>query len=113
MAPEGSLWPPERLPRCEVAVWLGDGEMAVEYGGRTLSRYDVSLSPGTAQLKDVTNPRLFATGYRTSQLRLFGLEEALGKGGWLKALRLRGYAARARRRPDALQRALFPYLEAL
>jgi hypothetical protein len=94
-------------------VWLGDGEMAVEYGGRTLSRYDVSLSPGTAQLKDVTNPRLFATGYRTSQLRLFGLEEALGKGGWLKALRLRGYAARARRRPDALQRALFPYLEAL
>jgi hypothetical protein len=50
---------------------------------------------------------------RTPQLRLFGLEEALGKGGWQKALRLRGYAARARRRPDALQQALFPYLEAL
>jgi hypothetical protein len=103
----------EGLARREVAVWLGDGEMAVEYGGRTLSRYDVSLSPGTAQLKDVTNPRLFATGYRAPQLRLFGLEEALGKGGWLKALRLRGYAACARRRPDALQQALFPYLEAL
>ena len=32
------------LSRREVAVWLGDGEMAVEYAGWTLSRYDVSLS---------------------------------------------------------------------
>ena len=41
----------ERLARCEVAVWLGDGEMAVEYGVRTLSR--------EAKLEAVTNPRLF------------------------------------------------------
>ena len=93
-------------------MWLGDGEMAVEYAGRTLSRYDVSLSR-EAKLEAVTNPRLFATGHRSPQLRLFGLEDALGEGGWLKALKLAGYAARSRRPPEALQQALFPYPEAL
>jgi hypothetical protein len=39
--------------------------------------------------------------------------DALGEGGWLKVLRLAGDAARSRRRPDALQQALFPYAEAL
>ena len=34
----------------------------------------------------MTNPRLAATRYRSPQLRLFGLEDALGEGGWLKAL---------------------------
>ena len=102
----------EGLARREVAVWLGDGEMAVEYGGRTLSRYDVSLSRDAAKLEAVTNPRLFPTPYRTTQPKLFALD-ALGEGGWLKALHVGEYAARARRRPDALQQALFSYLEAL
>lgn len=104
----------EGLARCEVAVWLGDGEMAVEYGGRTLSSYDISLSR-EAKLEAVTNPRLFATQYQRSrpQLRLFELQDSLGDAGWLKALRLDGYAARTRRRPEALQHPLFPYVEAL
>ena len=102
----------EGLARCEVAVWLGDGEMAVEYAGRTLSRYDVSLSRD-AELEAVTNPRLFATPYGTGQPRLFALQEALGDAGWLKALRLEGYAARTRRRPEALQQALSSYLDAV
>jgi hypothetical protein len=102
----------EGLARCKVAVWLGDGEMALEHGGRTLSRYDVSLSR-EAKLKTVTNPRLFSTLYgAAAQPKLFALEDALGEGGWLKALRLDGYAARNRRRPEALQHPLFPYLEA-
>ncbi len=74
----------EGLAFREVAVWVGDGALAVEYGGRTLSRYDVSVSQGAAKLEAVTNPRLFASGYRAPQLRLFGLD-ALGEGGWLKA----------------------------
>ena len=102
----------EGLARCEVAVWLGDGEMAVEYGGRTLSRYDVSFSRGAATLESVTNPRLYATSYGTGQPKLFALD-SLGEGGWLKALKLAGYAARSRRRPEALQQTLFSYLEAL
>lgn len=70
----------EGLARREVAVWLGDGEMAVEYGGRMLSRYDVSLL-WEAKLEAVTNPRLFATPYGTAQFKLFGLEDALGGNG--------------------------------
>jgi putative transposase len=101
----------EGLARREVAVWLGEGEMAVEYDGQTLSRYDVSLSR-EAKLEAVTNPRLFASPYAPTQPKLFALD-ALGEGGWLKALRMEGYAAYTRRRPDALQQTLLSYLEAL
>jgi hypothetical protein len=105
----------EGLARREVAVWLGDEEMAFEYAGRTLSRYDVSLSRDAAKLEAITNPRLFATPYQRSrpELRLFDLQDSLGDAGWLKALRLKGYTIRNRRRPEALQHPLFPYLEAL
>ena len=101
----------EGLASCEVAVWLGDGEMALEYGGRTLSRYDVSLSRG-ARLESVTNPRLFASPYEMGQPKLFALS-ALGEGGWIKAMRLKGYAPRSPGRPKALQQALFRYAETL
>jgi putative transposase len=102
----------EGLAKCKVALWLGDDGLAVEYAGQTLSRYDVSLS-GTMKLEDVANPRLFATGHRSPQLKLFALEEMLGEGGWLKAVKLEEYAARARRLPIAVQQVLFPYLDAL
>ncbi len=98
-----------------MALWLGNDGLVVEYAGQTLSRYDVSLSPGEGKLEDVTNPRLFATKYQRGrpQLRLFALEGALGEDGWLKALRLEEYAARSRTKPVFLQDVLFPYLEAL
>lgn len=105
----------EGLARCEVALWLGKEGLVVEYAGQTLSRYDISLSEGATKLEDVTNARLFTTGYGRNrpQLRLFGLEETLGEGGWLKALRLEDYAARRTRRPQMLQEVLFPYLDAI
>ncbi len=86
---------------------------AVEYAGRTLSRYGVSLSRN-AKLEAVTNPRPFANQYQRSrlQLRLFELQDSLGDAGWLKAVRLDRYAVRTRRRPETLQHPLFPYLEA-
>ena len=101
----------EGLARCEVALWLGGDSLSIEYGGQTLSRYDVSLSLG-AKLESVTNPRLFASPYETGQPKLFALS-ALGEGGWLKAMRLKGYAPRSPGRPKALQQALFRYAEAL
>lgn len=103
----------EGLARSEVALWLGKDGLSVEYAGQPLSRYDVSLSADAARLEDMTNPRLFLTKHRTPQLKLFALEEALDSGGWLKALKLAEYAARTRRRPEALQDVLFPYLDAL
>lgn len=62
------------------------------------SLYDASLSRG-AKLEAVTNPRLFADRYGTAQLRPFESQDLLGDAGWLKALRLEGYAMRCRRRP--------------
>jgi hypothetical protein len=104
----------EGLARCEVALWLGTDSLSVEYGGQTLSRYDVSFSPArTKELEEVTNPRLFASRHQPPQLKLFVLEEMLGESGWLKAIRLEEYAARTQRHPGALQRTLFPYLDAL
>ena len=41
------------------------------------------------------------------------LVRRLGEGGWLKAMRLKGYAPRSPGRPKALQQALFRYAEAL
>ncbi len=102
----------EGLARCEVALWLGDDGLAVEYAGQTLSLYDVSLS-GAMKLEDVANSLGFATGHRSPQPRLFALEETLGEGGWLKAMKLEEYAVRTRRSPIALQQALFPYLDAI
>jgi hypothetical protein len=79
----------EGLAKCEVALWLGDDGLAVEYEGQTLSLYDVSLYDvslydvslsGALKLEDVANPRLFATGHhRSLQLKLFTLKEALGE----------------------------------
>jgi hypothetical protein len=103
----------EGLAHREVVLWLGEEGLAVEYGGDTLSRYDVSFSPGAPRLEAVTNPRLFPTRHRSPQLKLFALEEAIGEAGWLKAIDLEGYAPRSRGEPEALQGVLFSYLEAL
>jgi hypothetical protein len=46
----------EGLARCEVALWLGDEGLVVEYGGDALSRYDVLFSPGSPRLERVANP---------------------------------------------------------
>jgi hypothetical protein len=106
----------EGLARCEVALWLGNEGLSVEYGGQTLSRYDVSFSSGKKKLKEVTNPQLLVTRHRPPQLKLFALEEMLGEDGWLKALRLEEYAARTRPHPPPAvlqQEVLFSYLDAL
>jgi hypothetical protein len=57
--------------------------------------------------------RLTFLGLRYLQPSLFGLDEALGEGGWLKALKLDEYAPRRSPRPQASQQVLFPYVEAL
>jgi hypothetical protein len=98
----------EALARREAAVWLRPGSLTVEYGGETLSAYDVELAPRTGKPRTIGRPRLFGTSHILPQLRLFALDEA----GWLKALRLEDYAARRPRRPEMLQQALFPYHEA-
>jgi putative transposase len=102
----------EGLAGCEAALWLAAESLTLEHGGEPLSRYDVEYTAGTEALRKIGRPRFFETSHVLPQLRLFGLD-ALGEGGWLKALRLEGYAPREPHRPQALQEALFPYAEAL
>ena len=103
------LYGEEALPRREVAVWLQPESLTLEYGGRPLSSYDVELSRETGKLETVGGARLFGTPYALPQLRLFAPDET----GWLKALRLEGYAPRKPVGPMTLQQVLFSYLEAL
>lgn len=46
-------------------------------------------------------------------VRRFQQNPNLGEAGWLKAMRLEGYAPRSPGRPQTLQQALFSYAEAL
>ncbi len=103
------LYAEEGLARQPVAVWLGNDGLSVEYGGQTLSVYDVELASETGKPTAVRSARLFETTYVLPQLRLFALEEA----GWLTALKLEEYAPRRSSDPMALQEVLFPYLDAL
>lgn len=75
-------------------------------------RGGVEVSPARQRgLRQVRRPELFETVHVLPQPRLFGLKEVLGDG-WLKVLRLEGYAPRSLRRSEALQRTLFPYYDA-
>ncbi len=103
------LYGEEALASREAAVWLQPESLTLEYGGQTLSAYDVELATDTGKPRTVGRPRLFETSYIVPQLRLFALDEA----GWLKALKLEGYAPRRSASPMALQEGLFPYLDAL
>src|SRR5215212_11386046 len=100
--------------RSQVALWLGAESLTAEFAGETLARYEVVYSPAAGgsvgRLREVKNPRLFATRYHHSpQLRLIGLEDVLGEAGWLKAMRIKEYARRNSRQTGTLQGALFSY----
>jgi hypothetical protein len=105
------LYGKEALPRREVAVWLQPESLTFEYGGETLSAYDVELARETGRPSSVKRAPLFETSYWRiwPQARLFALDEA----GWLKAMRLEGYAPRRATGPVVLEEVLFSYLEAL
>ncbi len=102
----------EALAGNEAALRLAAASLTVEHGGETLSRYEIRVEADTGELRSVGKPTLFETSRRRSrpQRRLFVLD-SLGEGGWLKALRLEGYAPRRPAPPLVLQDALFPYNE--
>jgi hypothetical protein len=102
------LYGEEGLAGREAALWLAAESLTVEHGGHPLSRYNITYESGGKGLADVTRPRLFGNPYAPPQPRLFDLG-VLGEAGWLKALRLEGYAPRRPGPPQALQGTLFPF----
>jgi putative transposase len=104
----------EAIAGREAALWLAAESLTVEYGGEPLSSYEVKVDAATGELRSVGRPRLYETSHRRNwpEQRLFSLE-SLGEGGWLKAMKLAGYALRGPGRAQMLQQALFPYADAL
>lgn len=109
------LYAEEALARKEAALWLQEETLSVEYGGQTLSSYEVKYDADSGnasggfvggKLREVMKPTLFETSYAVQRhLRLFELATVLGEEGWLKVLGLDDYAPRRPRRPDELQQA--------
>ncbi len=83
----------KQLSSWEAALWLAAESITLEHAGEPLSRYEVRIEADTGELRSVGRPRLFGTSAAVAQSRLFELD-ALGEAGWLKALRLEGYAPR-------------------
>jgi putative transposase len=104
----------EAIAGREAALWLAAESLTAEYGGEPLSSYEVEVDAATGELRSVGRPRLYETLHRRNwpEQRLFSLE-SLGEGGWLKAMKLAGYALRGPGRAQMLQQALFPYADAL
>lgn len=112
------LYAEEGLAGMEVAVWVSEDELTVEYGGEALCRYMVECEPATGgaavgRLRRVKSHTLFETTIVPPQLRLFDLGEVLGEEGWVKVIKLNEYAPRQARHPDELQQILFTYAEAI
>jgi len=106
------LYGEEALAGREAALWLAAESLTLEHGGELLSSYVIKFVTGSEKLRAVGRPRLFDTSPLSPQPKLFSLD-SLGEAGWLKAMRLRGYAPRSPRRPQILQQTLFPYPEVL
>jgi hypothetical protein len=102
----------EGLSGRKAALWLAAESLTLEYDGEPLARYEARLAPETGELSSLTRPRLFGSSRVRPQLQLFALD-ALGEAGWLKTMKMEGYSPRSPRRPQDLQKALFPYAEAL
>lgn len=114
------LYAEEGLAGMEVAVWVAEDELTVEYDGEALSRYEIECEPATGvsavgRLRWVKSHALFENSIVVPQLRLFDLGEALGEEGWVKFLKLAEYAPRQPRQRsyDELQQVLFAYTEAI
>jgi transposase len=56
-----------------VAVWVYEGTLKIEYQATTLSKYTVQLQEDRRHVREVSNPRLADTPFRSPQLTLIDL----------------------------------------
>ncbi|MDP9358109.1 MAG: helix-turn-helix domain-containing protein [Chloroflexota bacterium] len=97
------------LAGARAAVWVDRETLTLEYETETLARYRVALETDGHGLREVEEPRFFATGHASPQAFLPPLEET----EWHPAQRLTPYRPRRQRRGDGTQeRLLVPETEA-
>jgi len=80
-----------------VTVWVYEGTLKLEYQAVTLSKYTVELLDDRKHIKDVSNPRVAETIFRSPQFTLFDL----GPDEWLLYWKASSYALRHRRQSDS------------
>ncbi len=97
------LYGEQGLAGGQVAVWLYEQTLTVEFADEALAQYQVTYQPDRRHFTAITGPRLFETPHRSPQLPLW----ELGEGEWLHVLRLPDYAPRRRRAADPRQPPLF------
>lgn len=76
-----------------MAVWLYRENLTVAFVDEPLAEYRVTYQPDRHRLKAVTDAEIFASPFRSPQLRLFGLNET----EWLTILRVPDYLPRRAR----------------
>ncbi|HBE26206.1 MAG TPA: hypothetical protein DDW33_11025 [Ktedonobacter sp.] len=96
------------LAKAPVTVWVYEGTLKIEYKAVTLSKYTVELQEDRKHLREVSNPRLADTPFRSPQLTLIDI----GPHEWLLYWRTPTYAParRKRRVPGIVQLPLFDLL---
>ena len=88
-----------------VAVWVYEGTLKIEYQATTLSKYTVELQEDRRHVREVSNPRLADTPFRSPQLTLIDLSP----DEWLLYWRTpeRAPARRKQQVPGIVQLPLF------
>lgn len=86
------LYAERGLARRPVTMWVYEGTLKVEYQAVLLAEYSVEVQEDRKHLRQVSNPRLVDTPFRSAQWTLFDL----GPDEWLLYLRLPDYAPRRR-----------------
>ncbi len=85
----------EGLARQQVQVSIYTSTLKIEYQDSELAFYTMEWAEDNKHIKEVKNPRLIETGYRSPQLKLW----TLGPDEWLLFLKLPDYTPRTKRKP--------------
>ena len=86
-----------------VAVWVWDETVMIEYETAALAQYREALEPDGHRLRDVAEPRLFATGHASTQPFLSPLEDVV----WHPAQPMVPYRPRRKHLNEGRQARLF------
>jgi putative transposase len=97
------------LAKQEVQVNIYTSTLKIEYQDAELAFYTMEWAEDNKHIKEVKNPRVIETGYRSPQLTLW----TLGPDEWLLFLKLPDYAPRKKpqRKPDVIQLTLLDFDE--
>jgi len=93
------------LAKAPVTVWVYEGTLKIEHKAVTLSKYSVELQDDHKHLREVSNPRVADTPFRSPQLTLIDI----APHEWVLYWRVPLYAPRqiTRRVPGIVQLPLF------